>query len=327
MSRMRTRLIEPGFFQNEDLAALPPFGRLLFAGLWCLADREGRLDDRPPKIRALLFAYEEVPVDELLGGLAKAGLVTRYEVGGRKYLQVNKFLEHQKPHPREEKSIIPSPGLAKVSPGPTLDTPRRVVLVSVSNSVSTTSASSPADSTPEPELFKLDTPPIPEPVLVFPAKGEPKQWHLTPAKLAEWQGTFPDLDVLSTCRKALQWLRDNPEHGKTAKGMMKYIGGFLGREQNDPRSALRRNTSRSKGNGNGKAHELTAEEQARWYKLIERGRVGLADGHVQGWRDWLDELETVPQSAGPDALSAKLDELFARKHAAEAAHGSEVAHG
>ena len=44
---MRTRLLKPGFFMNEELARLPVRARLLFAGLWCLADREGRLEDRP----------------------------------------------------------------------------------------------------------------------------------------------------------------------------------------------------------------------------------------------------------------------------------------
>ena len=42
----RARLLKPGFFTNEDLCELPAFGRLLFAGLWTIADREGRLEDR-----------------------------------------------------------------------------------------------------------------------------------------------------------------------------------------------------------------------------------------------------------------------------------------
>lgn len=37
----RARNIKPSFFKNEDLADLNPFDRLLFIGLWCLADREG----------------------------------------------------------------------------------------------------------------------------------------------------------------------------------------------------------------------------------------------------------------------------------------------
>lgn len=42
----RARNIKPGFFINEDLVELPFSTRLLFAGLWIIADREGRLGER-----------------------------------------------------------------------------------------------------------------------------------------------------------------------------------------------------------------------------------------------------------------------------------------
>ena len=38
---MRARNLKPGFFKNETLAEIEPLGRLLFQGLWCMADREG----------------------------------------------------------------------------------------------------------------------------------------------------------------------------------------------------------------------------------------------------------------------------------------------
>jgi len=43
---MRSRNIKPGFFKNEIIAEMPTETRLLFIGLWLLADREGRLEDR-----------------------------------------------------------------------------------------------------------------------------------------------------------------------------------------------------------------------------------------------------------------------------------------
>ena len=47
----RARNIKPGFFLNEELGVLPPLVRILFAGLWCIADRDGRLEDRPKRIK------------------------------------------------------------------------------------------------------------------------------------------------------------------------------------------------------------------------------------------------------------------------------------
>ena len=47
----RARSLKPGFFRNADLVELPMEARLMFAGLWVLADREGRLEDRPKQIK------------------------------------------------------------------------------------------------------------------------------------------------------------------------------------------------------------------------------------------------------------------------------------
>lgn len=46
------RNIKPGFFTNDVLAACDQLARLLFAGLWTVADRAGRLEDRPKRIKA-----------------------------------------------------------------------------------------------------------------------------------------------------------------------------------------------------------------------------------------------------------------------------------
>ena len=107
---MRTRLIRPGFFLNEDLAALSPHARLLFAGLWLIADRAGRLRDQPAVIRASVFPYEVVDADALLDELARAGFVVRY-IGGsdRKCVEVVNFTWHQHPHHREPPSKLPPP--------------------------------------------------------------------------------------------------------------------------------------------------------------------------------------------------------------------------
>lgn len=107
MSRIRT--IKPEFFFDEDLAELSPLARLLFIGLWTQADREGRLEDRPKRLKAALLPYDDCDVNSLLGDLAKAGFIIRYEAEGAKYIQVPGFTKHQRPHVREAESTIPPP--------------------------------------------------------------------------------------------------------------------------------------------------------------------------------------------------------------------------
>lgn len=111
----RARNIKPGFFKNEELAECTPWGRLCFAGLWTLADREGRLEDRPKRIKGELFAYDSVEVDPLLIELAGRGFILRYDApDGRKLIQIIEFAKHQNPHHREPESELPPPQ----SPGP-----------------------------------------------------------------------------------------------------------------------------------------------------------------------------------------------------------------
>ena len=112
---MRARNIKPGFFKNDTLAELDFAGRLLFIGLWGIADRAGRLEDRPKKIKAEVFPYDEVNVDAFLGDLARLGFILRYEMDGERYIQIVHFDKHQNPHPREAPSNIPAP-----SPCPSL---------------------------------------------------------------------------------------------------------------------------------------------------------------------------------------------------------------
>src|SRR5579859_5296088 len=96
----RTRNLKMGLYRNELLAELPFEGRLLFAGLPLIADRAGRLEDRPKRIKADLFPFDDVKVDDLLADLAERAFITRYQVEAVAVIQINKFLEHQSPHPK-----------------------------------------------------------------------------------------------------------------------------------------------------------------------------------------------------------------------------------
>lgn len=103
----RSRNIKPAFFVNEQLADVEPLGRILFIGLWTIADREGRLEDRPRKIKVEILPYDDCDVDLLLTELHQKGFIVRYEVEDKKYIWIRKFSKHQNPHIKETQSIIP----------------------------------------------------------------------------------------------------------------------------------------------------------------------------------------------------------------------------
>lgn len=104
---MRTRDLKPGFFRDLELTELPHITRLLFAGLWCCADRRGRLADIPKLIKSDVFPYENIPIEKHLKLLADHGFIERYEVNGQKCIWIARFKAHQKPHPSEVESVLP----------------------------------------------------------------------------------------------------------------------------------------------------------------------------------------------------------------------------
>lgn len=103
----RSRSIKPGFYSNEDLAECSHQARLLFPALWQMADRRGRLEDRPKRIKAYAWPFENADVESQLNELIRHGFLVRYSVCGRKLLWIAKFKENQHCHKDEAESELP----------------------------------------------------------------------------------------------------------------------------------------------------------------------------------------------------------------------------
>lgn len=121
---MRARNIKPGFFRNEALGECSIEARMFFIGMWCIADRRGRLQDRPKKIRAEVMPYDLIDAEPLVQQLEQNGLIVRYEVDGEKYIWIRNFWKHQSPHHTEKDSEYPAcPCEAEEIPETNVSTP------------------------------------------------------------------------------------------------------------------------------------------------------------------------------------------------------------
>lgn len=110
----RIRQIKPDFFLDDELAATCiRDARLCFIGLWNLADREGRLEDRPAKIKAQVFPYDDditiANIVEFLDQLSSGSFIIRYQVGGKPFIWIRTFKQHQHFHRDEQESKLPEP--------------------------------------------------------------------------------------------------------------------------------------------------------------------------------------------------------------------------
>lgn len=112
----RARNIKPALFKNEILGVADPIYTLLFESLWLLADRSGRLEDRPLRIKAETFPYrEKIDMDKLLSWLSDNGFIIRYCFGENRYIQIVNFEKHQNPHKNEPDSEIPEYSIGCIS--------------------------------------------------------------------------------------------------------------------------------------------------------------------------------------------------------------------
>lgn len=197
---MRSRNIKPGFFKNELLGTEDPLLSILFIGLWCLADRDGILEDRPSRIKAEIFPYREnLDINGYLTVMQRLGFIQRYtsddsplsngELTVRQPLiKINNFTKHQNPHHTEKKGEYPQPkaiqqdatnngGLTVKQPLSNGEIPVRLLLI--------------------PDSIKDS---IKDSVDVFPIKLFSKFWDIYPKKIKMgmcetlWVDIFQGLD-------------------------------------------------------------------------------------------------------------------------------------
>lgn len=105
----RCRSIKPGLWLNEDLAEVSIPARYLFPALWCLADKDGRLEYRPKKIKIEVYPYDEIDIISLIAELHGKKFISVYENEGCFFIQINNFIKHQNPHPKEKSNNYPEP--------------------------------------------------------------------------------------------------------------------------------------------------------------------------------------------------------------------------
>lgn len=106
----RIRTIKPEMPHSETLGKVSREARLLFVNLFTIADDEGRARASSRLLASLLYPYDDdAPhlMDDWLSDLNRVEAIRLYEVDGVRYLDIPKWLEHQKID-RPSKSRLPA---------------------------------------------------------------------------------------------------------------------------------------------------------------------------------------------------------------------------
>lgn len=196
----RARNIKPGLFTNDELAEHNcPLGRLLFIGLWCLADHKGDLEWKAKRIKIQLLPYDDCNVEQLAINLDKSRFVTFYSDGKKTYLRINNFEKHQNPHPNEKKKGSDVPAYTE-DMRQLVDLEGLTINRDLSRSESEYSISDPADSLiPHPDSLipqrdsAANASPPDQPKKSKRGTRLPDDWDLTPEYVQAARELRPDL--------------------------------------------------------------------------------------------------------------------------------------
>lgn len=105
----RRRMIDPNFWQSEDISRLSPFARLLFIGMISNADDEGRGRANTNYLKSIIFPYDDIrvaEVDKALSEISHNTSVVVYDVAHSKYYAFTNWTKWQRVD-KPQISIIP----------------------------------------------------------------------------------------------------------------------------------------------------------------------------------------------------------------------------
>lgn len=126
----RRRMIDPGFWDNTEVAKLTRDERLLLLGCLNNADDDGRLKAHPAYLKAAIFMYDN-DLDPTRIDKLKQSMLTKmanwckdnpwclqpYQNSGEDYLHFPNWFEHQNPsHPAKSKLPAPPTELSRATP-------------------------------------------------------------------------------------------------------------------------------------------------------------------------------------------------------------------
>lgn len=210
----RIRSIKPEFPQSESMGKVSREARLCFILLWTLSDDAGRLRGNSRMLASLLYPYDD-DAKELAEGwlkeLASQECITRYEVEGTSYVQINNWADHQK---IDKPSASKLPEFVKSS--------RKLAKPRDDSSRKGGERKGGEGNSGEGE---------PSPPVVAIPLNDKTEHPVSQTEVDAWQATYPAVDVIQELREMRTWSLANPSQAKTSRGVNAFIVRWLGREQ------------------------------------------------------------------------------------------------
>lgn len=226
---MPNRILKESICSSDSIENLSWIEEVFFYRLIVNCDDYGRCDARPAILKARLFPLKDITTKTIVGCLNKlssAGMVQLYEYDRKPYLQIIAWTAHQQV--RNKRSRFPSPDGSSL----------------LLNSIDINGNHSPANvpviqSNPNPNPIQSENmhgasadASVPEepPVIELPLNDK-TGYGVTSAQVTEWSALYPSVGVMQELRNMKGWLNANPKKRKTRSGILRFINGWLSKEQ------------------------------------------------------------------------------------------------
>lgn len=251
MARIRT--MKPEFWTSEQVVECSTNARLLFVGMWNFADDGGAMKASTKTLKMQVFPADDFTVDDIQGmvdELKANNLIAEYTHENVHYWWVTGW--H---HQRIDRPSYKFPG--PLNPNDTVDistNARRTLDESSSNGSRALdygkerkgkerkgmegNEEADASSCAEPQSAAA-------PIVSIPLNDK-TDFGISQQQIDEWRELYPGVDVVQELRNMRGWSTANPSKRKTRRGVLRFINGWLSREQDD--------AGRKSSGGNGTAN-------------------------------------------------------------------------
>lgn len=243
---MPNRILKESICSSDSIDELTWFEEVFFYRLIVNCDDFGRFDGRVAIIKANLFPLKNVTnaqVEQALNKLVTAGIVCRYTVNGKPYLQLLAWENHQTV--RNQKSKYPSIDNADIESNckqlKSIEINCNQLQANEINCNQLNTNDSPIQSNPiqsesisEYEsniLFGAKDTEQTSPTVIQLILNDKSFYPITQEQVDHWKELFPNVNVLQQLRNMVSWLESNPTKRKTKRGILKFVNAWLSREQ------------------------------------------------------------------------------------------------
>lgn len=222
---MPNRILKESICTSDSIDGLGWFEEVLFYRLIVNCDDFGRFDGRPAIIKNRLFPLKETLTVKAVTGainkLASAGLVTLYVFEGKPYLYLPTWNYHQTVRAKRSKYPAPEDGCESVNTSEIICNQMNAnvpVIQSNPNPIRIRDTDSGEQASPLPAVIGIPL-------------NDGSEYPVTQPQIDQWKKLYPAVDVMQELREMVGWSQANKTKRKTKSGVMRFITGWLSREQ------------------------------------------------------------------------------------------------